>query len=54
MDCIVHGVAKSRTRLSNFDYHHTHLEETKQHTPLSITVSPIKAFHFVPSSKESF
>ena len=28
MDCIVHGVAKSRTRLSDF---HFHLENTKLH-----------------------
>ena len=27
MDCIVHGVAKSRTRLSNFHFH-THNQET--------------------------
>ena len=24
MDCIVHGVAKSRTRLSEFNFHYTH------------------------------
>ena len=40
----MYGVTKSRTRPSDFDYHHTHLEETKQHTPPSITVSPTKLF----------
>ena len=29
MDCIVHGVTKSRTRLSNFHFHYFHIQNSK-------------------------
>ena len=31
MDCIVHGVTKSRARLSNFDFHFTLMSCLKSH-----------------------
>ena len=47
MDCIIHGVAKSRTRLSDFQFHHL------QAFPLSCTLPPhliIMTTHLAVSS----
>ena len=42
MDCIAHGVAKSRTRLSDFHFHSLH---RMQSVPLQCTVHGFKYIH---------
>ena len=41
MDCIVHGVTKSQTRLSDFHFTSLHFMEIIQCTPLTPKVRPV-------------